>query len=141
MSQAMPLSCRGRVAVGTRAGAPCRSAAAFAPCHDTKIISRLNPCLARTAHHVAPALDRVTALYRSLVAPYCDTMIAPQPRYNFCIATSPPARSCARAAARPCSQAGRIVALPGRVAGPPDRVVATLLHAPAMPVTIQNIVS
>ena len=101
----------------TLAGASCRGVGAFAPSHDTKIVSRLNPCRARIARRVTCAPDRirsrvaahcchVAALYRSPTAPYCDTIVAPQPRYNFCIATPQPARphALARAAARPWAQ-------------------------------------
>ena len=44
--------------------------------------------------------------------------VAPSHDINYCIATHPMARPCARAAARPCARASLVVALAGRVMGP-----------------------
>ena len=77
-----PPSCR---CTHTCASALCHSEAAFCPRSRYKIVSRPNPCLARTARRFAPEPDyiaghvaaccyHVLALY---CCPYCDTTTAP----------------------------------------------------------------
>ena len=144
-----PLPCR---CAHAHASAPCRSAAAFTPSHDTIFVSRHEslaaPC--RTvlrAHNTVSwsILRRIAACIFTPIATQC----CPKPQYNICIATHSLARPCARAlphaprAGRPCRMPILAVSQ-GCIAGMLDRIVAPAAR-PAQPpqpyVTIQSIIS
>ena len=107
------LPCRGRVTARTCALALRVTALLPLPpitiqnCFATQSI----PCAHRAPYRIA---GHVAVLYHSPAALCCDTTIAPQPQYNFCIATTP--NQAMRARCRtPRAQAGRIMACLNRI--------------------------
>ena len=112
--------CHRRVATHTSHVAGC--VASPPPIMIQKLYRDPTPAV-RTARRVARVpgciAGRVAALYRSPAAPYYDTTVAPQPRYNFLYRDSHLARPCARAllhtprASQPCRRPyrGRLLAL------------------------------
>ena len=141
-----------------RSGAPCRSDAAFVLGHDTKLyrdsIHAMRALRAMSRfRHVACSPGRITghvaALYRSLTALSCHTIVAPHPRYNALYHDSHPQRPDPRErSACPCARACRVMAcimavsqallraIP-TVSWPPGYAQASL---PALPFMIQTIV-
>ena len=105
------------------AGAPCRSVAAFALGHDTKIVSRLNPCSAHARPYRRSCRSTLLLCRRVVLQPCCAILRhnAPPPppppppplaTIQFLYRNSP-----ASQAACPYARAGLIVAFLGRVVG------------------------